>query len=197
MMARSQRKIETKRRTAMTSAERELALGQLAESRERLLRAAHGLSETQITYKPGPDRWSVADLIEHLAVVEARILGLIQQTLATPPDPSKRSAMEDKPLVDDTAGRVTRFQAPEFLVPTGRWPAERRIQEFETARRRTIEFAASTEADLRSHFARHPVFGELDCYQWLLLMGAHCHRHCAQGEEVKADAGFPRAAAAG
>jgi hypothetical protein len=181
----------------MTSAERELALSQLAESRERLLRTAHGLSETQLTYKPGPDRWSVADLIEHLTVVETRVLGLIQQSLATAPDPSKQCAMADKALVDDVAGRLTRFQAPAFLAPTGRWPVDQRVREFEAVRKQTIEFAASTNADLRRHFAAHPVFGELNCYQWLLLMGAHCHRHCAQSEEVKADAGFPRAAAAG
>jgi hypothetical protein len=181
----------------MTSAERELALSQLAESRERLLRAAHGLSETQLTYKPGPDRWSVADMIEHLTVVEMRVLDLIQQRLATAPDPSKRAAMADKALIGDVAGRVTRFQAPEFLAPTGRWPVDQRVREFEVVRKRTIEFAASTDADLRGHFAPHPMLGELDCYQWLLLVGAHCHRHCAQSEEVKADAGFPRAAAAG
>jgi uncharacterized damage-inducible protein DinB len=181
----------------MTPAERELALNQLAESRERLLRTVHGLSETQLTYKPRPDRWSVADLIEHLAVVETRILGLIQQSLATAPDPSKRGAMTDEALVEDVACRVTRFQAPEFLAPTGRWTAEQRVPEFEAARKRTVEFVAGTNADLRRHFARHPVLGELDCYQWVLLLSAHCDRHRAQGEEVKADAGFPRAAAAG
>jgi hypothetical protein len=183
----------------MTPAERETALNQLAESRERLLRTAHGLSETQLTYKPGPDRWSVAEAVEHIIVVETRVVGFLQKAAQEPPDFSKRSAKEgqDKTFIDDVAQRVTRFQAPEPVRPTGRWPIEQLVPEFEAVRKRTTEFAAGTDADLRRRFVAHPVFGELDCYQWLLLVGAHCHRHCTQSEEVKADAGFPRAAAAG
>jgi hypothetical protein len=89
--------------------------------------------------------------------------------------------------------RATRLQAPEVLVPTGRWPGEQLLQEFEAARRQTREFVASTQADLRRHFFKHPVFGELDSYQWLLLIVAHCDRHRAQSEEVIASPGFPRA----
>jgi len=71
------------------------------------------------------------------------------------------------------------------------------LQQFAAARKRTSEFAAATNADLRRHFLPHPVFGDLDCYQWLLLLGAHCDRHRVQSQEVKASAEFPRAAAAG
>ncbi|MGD0957030.1 MAG: DinB family protein [Candidatus Acidiferrales bacterium] len=183
----------------MTPAERELALSQLAESRERLLRMAQRLSREQLHYRPAPGRWTVAECVEHITTVEGRVLGLIQTTLETGPDSSKRSVMEgkDAALIADVAGRVTRFQAPEILAPTGRWPDDQLLKEFEGARQRTRDFAASTAADLRRHFFRHPVLGELDLYQWLLLIAAHCDRHRAQSEEVMAGPGFPRAAAAG
>jgi hypothetical protein len=54
-----------------------------------------------------------------------------------------------------------------------------------------VEFAEETQADLRSHFFLHIVFGELDCYQWLVAMGQHTLRHVAQIEEVMRDPGFP------
>ena len=63
--------------------------------------------------------------------------------------------------------------------------------EFESARARTRAFAATTTADLRRYFLRHFLFGELDGYQWLLLIGAHSKRHCAQAERVKASQEFP------
>lgn len=182
----------------MTAAERETILKELAESRERLLRTVQGLSREQLHYRPAPGRWTVAECVEHIATVEGRVLGLIQKTLSEGPAPSKRSAMEgkDSALVEDVAGRITRFQAPEFLAPRGQWPDEQLLKEFEAARQRTREFAGSTEADLRRHFYAHPVFGELDLYQWLLLLAAHCDRHRAQSEEVMASAGFPRTSAA-
>ncbi len=179
----------------MTSAERESLLKNLGESRERLLRMTQGLSGEQWHYRPAPGRWTVAECVEHIATVEGRVLGSIQKTLETGPDSSKRSALEgkDDTMVADVAGRVTRFQAPEFLAPTGRWPDAQLVKEFEMARHQTRDFAASTGADLRRHFYKHPVIGELDLYQWLLLIAAHCDRHRAQSEEVMASPGFPRA----
>jgi uncharacterized damage-inducible protein DinB len=182
-----------RRETEMTSGEREVLLKNLAESRERLLRMARGLSCEQWHYRAAPGRWTVAECVEHIAFVETRILRAIQKTLQTGPDASKRSGWEGKEeeMLADVAGRVTRFPAPEMVVPTGRWPEERLLEEFEGARERTREFAASTEADLRQHFFQHPVFGELDLYQWLMLLAAHCDRHREQSEEVMNSPGFP------
>jgi uncharacterized damage-inducible protein DinB len=178
----------------MSPAERELALRHLAESRDRLLRMAQGLTREQLHYCAAPGRWTVAECLEHIVMVEGRIFDRIQKALEDGPDPSKRSALEgqDDALVAGAANRVGRLQAPEVLVPTGRWPDEQLLQEFEAARERTRDFAASTQADLRRHFFKHPMFGDLDLYQWLLMISAHCDRHSAQSEEVMASPEFPR-----
>ena len=183
----------------MTPAEREAVLKSLTESRERLLRAVEGLSREQLHFRPAPDRWTVAENLEHVAFVEGRILMMIQKTLSAGPTPEKRSAMEGRESMffENVAARTPRFQAPEVVQPCGRWPDDQLLHEFEAARQRTREFAGSTEADLRTHFYPHPFFGDLDLYQWLLLIGAHCDRHRAQSEEVMASAGFPRSTQAG
>jgi uncharacterized damage-inducible protein DinB len=182
----------------MTVAERETLLRNLASSRERLLAIVQGLSAEQLHYRVAPGRWTVAECVEHIATVEGRVLGLIHKTLSSGPTPGKRSVMEgrDGALVEDVAGRATRFQAPEYLIPKGQWSDDQLLKEFEAARQRTREFVSSTGADLRRHFYAHPALGELDLYQWLLLIGAHCDRHRAQSEEVMASAGFPRSSAA-
>jgi uncharacterized damage-inducible protein DinB len=182
----------------MTTAERERAVSYLAQSRDKLLRTTRGLSREQLQFKPAPDRWSVAECLEHLIVVEnRRITDGIPATLQQPVDSAKRSAFEgrDDELVQLVAGRAQRVQAPEPARPTGRWPHDRLVPEFEAVRKRSTDLAASTDADLRKHFSTHPLFGELDCYQWLLLVAAHSDRHRAQIEEVVASPGFPRAAA--
>ena len=179
----------------MTSAERKKLLKHLEESRERLLHMAKNLSREELHYRPAADQWTVAECLEHIAMVEARVLGLIQKTLETGPDSSKRSALEgmDDVLIAGTVGRVARYKAPEYVVPTGRCPDERLLAEFEGVRQKTRAFAASTDADLRRHFYKHPALGELDLYQWLLLVAAHCDRHRVQSEEVMTSPGFPRA----
>jgi hypothetical protein len=45
--------------------------------------------------------------------------------------------------------------------------------------------------NLDHHFAPLGPLGDLDGYQWLLLLASHTDRHVAQMEEVKAQAGYP------
>jgi hypothetical protein len=178
----------------MTPSERRRAIAYLNETRDRLLGATRGLSPAQLQFQPAPGRWSVAECLEHIVFVEDRILGRISAALAEPPNTAKRSAFAGSD--DELLGRVTdrgdRRQAPEIVRPTGRWPHDRLIPEFEAVRKRSAEFAASARVNLRHYFLPHPFFGDLDCYQYLLLIGGHSDRHCAQAEEVMSTRGFPR-----
>jgi DinB superfamily len=192
MMASEKR---SKTENKMTPAERDKLLKSLEESHERLLLMAKNLSREQLHYRPAPDRWTVAECLEHISMVEARVLGAIQKTLEAGPDPSKRSALEgmDDSIIPGAVARVTRFKAPEPLVPTGRCPDDQLLKEFEGTRQQTRAFAVSTTADLRHHFYKHPALGDLDLYQWMLLIAGHCDRHRVQSEEVMASPDFPRA----
>jgi len=177
----------------MTSAERQRAIAYLEETRELLLKTTSGLSCAQLQYKPASDRWSVGEILEHVVFTEQRALARIQNALLQPVNTAK-SSWEDDGLVQTIAGRIGRANAPEPILPSGRWPLEQLLPEFETARSSTINFAGTTTGELRQHFMNHPLFGPLDCYQWLLAIPAHCERHRLQTEEVLAAARFPRAA---
>jgi hypothetical protein len=183
---------------AITTDERKRLTQYLEDTRERLLRSPRSLTPEQLDYKPAPGRWSVGEILEHLAVAESRLLPRIEDVLRGSPDPAKRSAWEgrDEALLQFIASRAPRVQAPDPIQPTGRWRGEELFRQLEAVRQRTSEFAATTNADLRRYFSLHPVLGELDCYQWLLITGAHFERHCAQVEEIMADANFPHPVAA-
>lgn len=179
----------------MKPAERERALAFLEKTRQDFLRTACGLSAAQLQYKPAPDRWSLAELFEHIIVVEGRVHDRMRKALQQPPTEMKTS-VQDEVVVRLAADRSGKLKAPDPVIPSGRWPAERLAQEFEAIRNRSIDFARATEADLRRYSFAHPFFGDLDCYQWLLLIPAHCQRHLSQAEEVMSDPNFPRAGAA-
>ena len=182
----------------MTPAERELLLKELDQTLERLLSIVQGLTWEQLEYREAPDRWSLAENLEHIILAERFTLGLVQKTLGdapTPPDaPAAREAVDQDERLRNTLAesRKHRLQAPEPFKPTGRWPLAELWPEFEATRERTREFVSSAPGDLRRHSAPHFGFGPLDCYQWLVLIGSRCDRHCAQSERVKTSAGFPR-----
>jgi hypothetical protein len=180
-------------------AERELIVEHLAQSRERLVLTIEGLTGEQRSFRPAGDRWSIADCIEHITVVESNVLRNIQQVLQSPPEPHHQDEVrgKDEIILERVPSRQRRLKGPAEMMPQGRWPDfEELVRQFEAARERTVRFSAVTQADLRNHFFPHPFLGLLDCYQWLLLLGAHCERHVRQIEEVKADAGFPAGQAA-
>jgi uncharacterized damage-inducible protein DinB len=176
--------------------EREFALKSLQATHDKFLQSIAGLSEKQWTFKPGPDRWSVAEVAEHITVSESTILGLIQkQVMASPAAPEKREQVKgkDEMILQRMPDRSHKAQAPEILRPTGRWPTEADLTKtFEESRKVTMDYVRTTNDDLRDHFFDHPVFGTMDGYQWLLLLTSHSARHTAQIEEVKADPNFPK-----
>jgi uncharacterized damage-inducible protein DinB len=178
----------------MKEHERRLVMEQLASSEARLLELVSGLSEEQWSFRETPERWSIADNIEHLVVFEGFIRSTIAKTLEGAAEPEKRADVGAKePLAFGVAnGRSNKLIAREVVRPAGRW-ADRRelVSEFQKTRAVTVAFVAETEANLRDHFFPHISFGDLDCYQWLVVLGQHSGRHAFQIEEIKADPAFP------
>jgi uncharacterized damage-inducible protein DinB len=181
--------------TTLTPEERAAALQQFQTTRDNFLKLIAGLSQKQWTFKPAPDRWSVAEVAEHIAISESTIFGLVQRTMQSPAAPEKRDLVKgkDQMILERMPDRSHKAQAPEMLRPTGRWATQAELTKaFEDSRKTTMDYIRTTNDDLRDHFFDHPVFGTLDGYQWLLLISAHSARHTAQIEEVKADPNFPK-----
>jgi len=178
----------------MQHQERQLVLDQLAASEARLLELVEGLTPDQWTFRPAEGRWSIAECVEHVVRVENRVLGIMGKKLAEGnPEPGKQAPARDAVVAQGVTDRTTRREAPEPVRPTGQWPgADELLAEFRGTRQRTTEFTATTQGDLRSYFQPHGAFGELDFYQWLLVLSLHGSRHAQQIEEIKAASGFPR-----
>src|ERR1700756_2443096 len=71
--------------TTLTAEEREAALKHLQATHDAFLQSISGLSEKQWKFKPAPDRWSVAEVAEHITLTEGMILGMVQKQVMTSP----------------------------------------------------------------------------------------------------------------
>jgi hypothetical protein len=178
----------------LTEQERLTLQKHLQLTRQAFLESISGLSDAQWTFKAGPDRWSIAEVAEHIAVSETTILQLVtDKILKGPAVPRDPNAMSDEQLVAGVLDRTNRFQAPEMLRPTNRWATRDALaKDFIAARDKTEAYVKATTDDLHGHSAPHPVFKMLDGYQWVLLLSAHSGRHTAQINEVKESPAYPR-----
>jgi DinB superfamily len=179
----------------MTKVEREFVVGQLRESAARLAEAVGGLTRAQADYRETLERWSIAEVVEHLVVWESFMLGTVRGSLDRPAEPGKQAAVagKDHLVLGLASSRNTPLKAREAAQPTGRWSdGSEMLAEFRSRRAATIELAETTQADLRCHFFAHITFGDLDCYQWLVAMGQHTLRHVAQIGEIVRNPAFPK-----
>lgn len=178
----------------LTSADRDKGLQYLQQTRDSVVAATKGLSEAQLKFKAGPDHWSVAETMEHIALAEDFILqNVTDKQMKAPAGPADRdTAKLDAMILAMVPDRTQKRQAPGPLVPTGRWTPADTLDHFLKSRARTIEFLQSTP-DLRAHVSTENPFQQpLDAYEWLLFIGAHSDRHTKQILEVKADPNFPK-----
>jgi hypothetical protein len=170
------------------------ATDHLKKTSAAFLKATDGLSEAQWNFKQAPNRWSVAECAEHIAAAEDFLMGMVKEKVMTA---SPRTEPANVKEIDDfvvmaIADRSKKATAPEPLVPTKRFgsPAET-MKHFKESRAATMKFVSETK-DLREHAVESPLKKELDAYQWVLFVSAHCERHTKQILEVKADPGFPK-----
>ncbi len=187
----------------MNEEERQRVLAGLAVSEGRVLALVARLSPKQWSFREMPDseqrRWSIAEIVEHLAVFERFILNAVCEAVAQPCDGQRKEAAaefshrNEELVLALAASRETKFKAREATSPVGRWAEpERIVAEFREARARTIDWVKETQVDLRDSFFAHVALGDMDCYQWLLLLATHTERHVLQIEEVIADERFPQ-----
>ena len=177
----------------LTSAEREQAVRYLAATQDRMVETMKGLSGAQWNFKPAPDRWSIAEVMEHVAIIEGRIGELIGKLGEAPLDTPDRDVKQvDAYVLADVPRRYPRVTAPERVAPSGLWTGAEALEQFLQSRVHTLELLASVP-HLRGRVLPHPIYGPWDGYQWILAAGGHCARHTEQILEVKADPNFPPA----
>src|SRR5215467_11777766 len=105
----------------LSQADRDKAIAELEGSKKAFLDATKGLSAAQWNFKSAPDRWSVAECAEHIALSEGFIFGRITDgAMKAPLTPEKRSATagKDDKLVAMMQDRSFKAKAPEPIDPT-------------------------------------------------------------------------------
>ncbi len=178
----------------MTPEERTKVLHWLEESRREFLSALDGVTEQQWKWKPAPDRWSIAEVAEHIVLAEASQFGNVSKAIASRANADWEETTKGKTAMLEAilAPRLGKAKAPERLVPKGDMTPAQVKERFEKQRVEIVRFASETDIPLKQHTLDNAFFGTLNGYQWLIYAPLHTMRHEKQIAEVKATAGYPR-----
>ena len=172
----------------MTAGDRQGVLAHLEMTDAWLVSETHGLSNAQLTFRMTPESWSIQDVVEHLAIAEPQYWQQIQDSLKQPL--GYKSESTDAAILWYGIDRTNRQKTGEARVPKGKYEnVAQSLGDFRKLRATMTEFARTTEEDLRG---RQLQGGNMDVYQWLLMISTHSQRHILQIREIKADASYPR-----
>ena len=161
----------------------------LDSRRAELTRAVNEVPTSARERRPSEDRWSVAEVLEHLALVEEnipqRVKALVTEQRTNPERESTSIAetIDSAFMLDRSKKRVAR----EAMQPRSGVDAAAAWTRLERARQVTHETLRELDGVALSDVsAPHPALGPLNGYQWFLFLAAHEGRHTAQIREITA-----------
>jgi hypothetical protein len=186
--------------TALTPEELNQARLFLEQTQNAVIGATKGLTPEQWRFKPAPDRWSIAENLNHILIVQERVLGPILDQLANAPAPPADVDREavDAVVIHQFPSRLAKFSAPEFIHPVDQIAPAELLNRLKANYAQSVEYLESRPG-LRQHAVEAPplravskgVYTVMDGYQWILAAAAHAERHAKQMLEVRADPGYP------
>jgi hypothetical protein len=177
-----------------TEKDRAYLLENLRRSRDELVKETQNLTEAQWRFRESPDRWSIQQVVEHLAIWELlfqREISLAYgggakpelAATATPDSVTLNYLSEEKSHV------ATDYTKPfTFTVPMGLNTGENTLAWLQKMRNESIGFIGSTNDDLRTFFNRP---GRSIHYTYLSTFG-HTDRHLKQIQKIKTHPNYPK-----
>ncbi|MDX2149387.1 MAG: DinB family protein [Bryobacteraceae bacterium] len=148
-----------------------------------------GLSEKQLNFRAAPDKWSVKDVLEHLAIADPHYWKTFQESLKTPIEP--KTDQKDEGILWYGIDRTNRNKTAEARTPKDNFKtAAEAYDSWRKLRATMLDYITTTDDDLRGHrYLKSPT----DTYQWLLMISTHVQRHILQIREIKHEPSFPKA----
>lgn len=162
------------------------------DAQHEVLRSAfESVPVEQRGVRPAPDRWSAAEVVHHLTIVERRLAqrlaGLVEEARKMEPERDTTSLFP-MAVATRVAVRNRRFSTSELGEPRNTEPT-RVWEDFLNCREELKQvIAAGDGLQLGSVHAPHPALGPFSAYEWIAFAGAHAARHADQIREMTGNA---------
>ena len=170
----------------MKTTERGEILEHLQKSRADLLHLVSDINDADFMKKPSKEAWSIAEVVEHLVLIDESLYNSILHKAENIPDTTPETVPNDKILYVVPNPKYGKVAAPENLVPQSTYNSkDEALMAFNTNRDRIENFVKTTDLPLQRIAFRHFALGLLNGMNWLVFIAAHCQRHINQIRDLK------------
>ena len=157
--------------------------------RTRLRDAVSRLSEAQASALPEGEKWTVAQIVEHIAMVDEATAKICARLLKRAQEAGKISDgmvnISENFLQKGLEIATMKVEAPSFVQPSGKQSIQESLEKLGRTSEQVAELRPLFETVHSTEFTfPHPFFGEITAHEWLSLKGGHELRHLKQIEKV-------------
>jgi hypothetical protein len=170
----------------------EEVLNYLEQTRTELRAAVDAVPANARNTPPASDKWSVAQVLDHLAIVHGRVAAAVTKWIAEAratglgPETATTSVLNTIPT-ERILDRSRKVQAPEAILPRADIDVETAWTELQQAHEKLRTALLSGDGlALEQVIQPHPVLGPINMYQWVAFNGSHEARHTLQVREIGA-----------
>ena len=160
-----------------TEADRQYLLDNLIRTRDSIVRETTNLTSAQWSFKESSERWSIAQVTEHLSYWEIIYSREIALSLRQKPQPELNMTGRPDSSYLNFLMEESPHNAPSYAKPLGLNDGKNNLALFIKLRNENIEFVKTTRTDLRAYFLTPT---RPNVHQVFLNIFGHCDRHLKQ-----------------
>lgn len=160
------------------------------EKRKELLQSFAGVPADHLGRKPSDGAWSVAEILDHLGIVESGVARMIAKRAGKAREAGLgKEKSTESVLASFDQHRATletmKMESPATVQPRANADLKEALAGLETSRQSLRAAVVAADGLSLSEIKHtHPFLGELDLYQWLIFLGQHEARHKKQIERT-------------
>lgn len=151
---------------------------------ERLANTVNAVDPALLSKRPAENEWSVAEVVEHLCLVEGAVMKYLESKLDQPP--VKVGFLAKLKPMRIVSWRVKRLQAPKLVQPASELPPmEELLKKYDRVRENTKKICNEAGHARLSHIRfKHPYFGDMNGAAAVSMVAFHEQRHLKQIHEI-------------
>jgi len=175
-----------------TEADRQYTIENFKRTTDALTKETESLSPAQWAFKESPDRWSIGEVVEHLALWEIIWAREISMGSRSIPQPELNKTSKPDSYYSGFIMEENPHVSPDFSRPTGFIKGKDNLTFFLNRRAINLAFLEKTNVDMRAQFELVGTDSPRNLHQVYIYQWGHVDRHLKQIKKVKAHKDYPK-----
>ena len=151
---------------------------------EKLSVAVRTTNPSLYSKRPGENEWSIAEVVQHLCLVEERVLEALKKNLERGA-PAKVGVLQKLVPMRLVSLRFKKLKAPQMVTPQDPPAMDELLRDFEGIRGRLKQLCAEYGSErLKTVSIKHPFLGDIDGVAAVSMVNFHEERHYKQIREI-------------